>query len=188
VLGATAVLLLGPQSFAETRNVIVPRPTPSLKSSKTLKRTWQTGPATISPEEELVPRRGTFPAPVRHFAGQGRPERVARPEGKSKEPFLVRRSATAKTVAREGVITSSAARGPVTQPATTVVDAVHPFRVDPEARARADLACLKEDPQARQAFYADLRRTADQVRAGVPSTEPTKQSTCSAVTEAPPQR
>jgi hypothetical protein len=69
-----------------------------------------------------------------------------------------------------------------------VVDVVYPVRVDPEARARADLACLKEDPHARQAFYAALRRTAEQVRAGMPSTEPARQSTCSAVTETPPQR
>jgi hypothetical protein len=144
VLGATAVLLLGPQSFAETRNVIVPRPRPSLKTSKTLKRTWQSGPATISPEEERVPRRRAFPAPVKLFAGEGQPERVARPQEKSREPLLVIGSATPKAVAREGVITSSVARGTVSPPVVTVVDVVRRVRLDPEASARADACPMPE--------------------------------------------
>ena len=187
VLGATAVLLLGPRSFAETRNVIVPRTTPSLKTSKTLKRTWQTGPASIPPEEEIVSRRGAFPAPVKLFAGESQPERLARPAGKSRESLPVSGPAVPKTVARDALTTSSVARGPAAPRVVTVDDVVRPVRVDPEARARADLTCLHEDSQARQAFYADLRRTAEQVRTGVSPTNPATKSTCSAVTEDSPR-
>jgi hypothetical protein len=38
--------------------------------------------------------------------------------------------------------------------------------VDPEKRARGELNCLRDNPDARQAFYADLRRTVERVRAG----------------------
>ena len=188
VLGATAIMLLGPRAFAETRNVIVPRPTPALKTSKTLKRTWQTGPATIPPEEEAVPRRGAFPSPVKLFARESQPAKAVHAEGKSRQSFLASGSATPKPVVRVSVTTSPMPGGPVTPRVITTVDVARPISMDPDARARADLACLHEDPQARQAFYADLRHKAEQVRAGVPSAEPAAQYPCSAATAASSQR
>jgi hypothetical protein len=37
---------------------------------------------------------------------------------------------------------------------------------DPEARARDELRCLRNDPSLRQAFYDDLRRNVERVRRG----------------------
>jgi hypothetical protein len=52
--------------------------------------------------------------------------------------------------------------------AVATIDETHsyPSYVDPEKRARGELNCLRDDPGARQAFYEDLRRTVERVRAG----------------------
>jgi len=173
VLGATAIILLGPLSLAETRNMIVGRPTSPPKSVKTLKRTWRNGPATTPPEIEIVPCRTPFPAPVKPLMaatdGQGR-QGIVRPARNSSEPAAVSRQAAihhASAPTRLGAQPATAVAGAAE--ITMIDDSLsRPIRLDPEARARADLTCLHDNAKARQAFYDDLSRTVQQVRGGLP--------------------
>jgi len=185
VLGATAIILLGPAAFAETRNVVVGRPAPAAKSARTLNRTWQNRPATTPPEVEIVPRRTAFPIPVKPLNTSAAVRSGTPQIGNSTEHAGVSRRVTLHSPAGSGGFTARHALAAASGAEVTTIDdsLTRPARFDPVSRARADLACLHRDPKARQAFYDDLRRIADQVRAG---DEPSGQNTlsaCSAFTE-----
>ncbi len=182
ILAAVAVILLGPVAFAKSRNVIVGRPTPPPKSARTLRRTWKSGPASTPPEEEIVSRRAPFPSPVRPLRASVEERSTIRPAKNlgerveaTPDPAVSDASARAKHPTRRGL--PGAARSGIT---AVDASASQPTRPDPDARARADLACLRDDPKARQAFYDNLLRTADRVRAGEVEPEPRGPSPCSA--------
>ncbi len=113
---------------------------------RTRKPTWHNGPASIIPETEVVPPRGSsVPPPVRAVALGAQGEGNGALEGKS--------------------LPAGAAN---LNPGSTPRDerSSHSAYVDPEERTRGELNCLRAHTDARQAFYADLSRTVDRVRAG----------------------
>ena len=169
ILAAVAAALLGSMAFAQSRNVVVGRPVPPSKSGKTLQRTWQNGPATTPPEVEMVPRRAAFP-PVVHSSITGSVEQGrALPPARSAEAAEPGRQYAARGTPSPIRSVTPYGRASAKRVVATVGDSrTKPTPPDPVARARADLTCLRDDPKARQAFYDELRRTAERVHAGEP--------------------
>lgn len=122
--------------------------------ARTLKRTWRTGPATTPPDTEVVPPHpSSVPPAIRGltFRVAGEKKSGGTPEGKPPA---------------DSTLTAKRTSAPPAKPvATTSVKSDLDY-VGPEKRARDEMNCLSTNPKARQAFYDDLRRTVEQVRAG----------------------
>ena len=167
ILAAVEIALLGPVAFAQSRNVVVGRPAPPPKSAKTVKRTWQSGPATTPPEIEIVPRRAAFPRPVNSGSGPEGRSKVQPPAASVGPAEASRQSVVRNPSSQIGLVTRYGRTNSKHRAIATVEDSLtKPTRPDPVASARSDLTGLRDDPKARQAFYDELRRTADRVRAG----------------------
>ena len=149
-----AALLAAPQERSDARP-----PTLSRRVHST-KPTWHSGPASTPPQTELVlpPREAPPPAKSALLTGQA----------EAKTPAVMEPSAV--THAGSGFLTrhpSAAAH----EPASTADIIRHNDSnvSDPEAqRIRDELNRLRNDAGARRAFYDELRRTVERVRAGLP--------------------
>lgn len=158
LLGAELCLLAtGPYSVTPQARAPVHSSSPS-SHSKTMKRTWRSGPASMPLETEVVPPHPSSAPPT------VRPQKLSvQGDQKAKvEEEPVRRSSAGQTL--EATRTSAA---PL-KPEVTTVDESRHYRVyvDPEKRAVDELTRLRANPGARQAFYEDLRHTVEKVRAG----------------------
>ena len=123
-----------------------------------IKRTWHSGPATTPPQTEVVlpPRDVPPPAKSPTLGGQAEEKKPAgeKPAGATSTDsgFLTRPS-------------SSSARVPASTPnAILRDDSIAP--ITETQRIRVELERLRADADTRRAFYDDLRRTGEQVRAG----------------------
>lgn len=120
--------------------------------ARILKRTWQTGPASTPPETEVVPsRRSPFPPALRGV--------TLNAEGEKKSAAAPRVTPTPTAT-----LTAKSRSGAAIKPAAVATPKL--VYVDPDKRARNEMNCLSTNAQAREAFYGELRRTVDQVRAG----------------------
>ncbi|MGD0221125.1 MAG: hypothetical protein ABSF71_02210 [Terriglobia bacterium] len=155
ILAGAELCLLAAGAFSDTPQAqSYPHPSPPSTHARTLKRTWRTGPATTPPDTEVVPPHpSSVPPPIRGLTLS------VEGEQKSGEAPGVRPSAGSTLATKR---TSPAPIKPV--PAKN--DKPDSSYVDPEKRARDEMNCLSTNPKARQAFYDDLRRTVEQVRAG----------------------
>ena len=146
VLAGAALCFLGTVELSGTPQTPSPPPAPSPPNHRrTKKPTWHNGPATIVPETEVVPPHGSsMPPPVRDVTLSTQGER--RTGGKPGS------SSTGGTLAKPPVAG--------TEPAANLDN------IDPQKRALGELNCLRTNADARQSFYAELRRTVQRVRAG----------------------
>jgi hypothetical protein len=158
ILAGESLCLLAIWAFAGTPQTPLPAhpvSPSSHKSSRPVKRTWSTGPASMPLETEVMPlRRSPVPPPVRAQAPSGQ----AGPKGANTE--AAGRVSAGLTLASHPAAVSL-------KPEITITDESHhlPAPVNSEMRALSDLNRLRADPDARKAFYEDLRRTVEQVRA-----------------------
>src|SRR5208337_2887308 len=135
----------------------VPPPSLSRRADST-KPTWHSGPASTPPQTELVLPPSKAPPPAKS------PLLGAQVEGK--KPTVTKPRAV--TPAGSGFATR---RTPAAAHALTSVPNANPYDdsnpADPEAqRIQDELSRLRDDAGARSAFYDELRRTVEQVRAG----------------------
>jgi len=134
-------------------------PTPKLsRRPGPIKRTWHSGPATTPPQTEAVlpPRDVPPPAKVQILAGQAEGGKPA-----SEKP-------AGATSADSGFLTrpsSPSARGLASAPNPVLRDDSD-AAIPETQRIRVALERLRDDAVARRAFYDELRRTIEQVRAG----------------------
>jgi hypothetical protein len=103
---------------------------------------------------------------------------IVPPHG-SLEPPAVRSLTISVEDQRKGKAPAGASAAAPLKPATNI-------SIDPDTRARNELNCLRNDSQARAAYYDELRRTAEQVReGGDPASEERKTSPCLVPNESP---
>ena len=124
--------------------------------TKTRKHTWHNGPASMPPDTEILGSHPPLVPPrVRDLplSSQGEQKGGAEPQGKP---------STAPTLA--ATRTPAAPLKPEVTPNSELRQDVG--CVAPQKSALGEMDCLRAHPDARQAFYDDLRRTVDQVRAG----------------------
>ena len=121
-----------------------------------IKRTWHSGPATTPPQTEVVlpPREVPPPAKSQMLGGQAEGKEAA-----SEKP-------AGATSADSGLRPSSpSARVPAIAPNALLGDDSN-AAIPETQRIRVELERLRDDAGARRAFYDELRRTVEQVRAG----------------------
>ena len=132
-------------------------PTPKLsRRPGPIKRTWHSGPATTPPQTEAVlpPRDVPPPAKSQILGGQAE-------EKKAASEKLV-----GATSADSGLRPSSpSARVPAIAPNAVLRDDSD-AAIPETQRIRVELERLRNDAGARRAFYDELRRAVEQVRAG----------------------
>ena len=146
---ATSATSVSPETHPSSR------PSPPAAHTRTIKRTWQTGPATMPLETEVVPPHPSSAPPairVQAFGMQG--EKVEKAGGD-----------TAAGSHPGSTLVATRASTTLIKPENRVREQSQSSPVDPQRRERDDLSRLRTDPGARQAFYEDLRRTAEAVRA-----------------------
>jgi hypothetical protein len=129
-------------------------PSASVSHTRAIKRTWQTGPASMPLQTEVVPPHPASIPPI--IRGQA----PATPEGKRAAGLAgnLSGSALAATRTPAGRRYNEVTQGKQARPSA-------PY-VDPDKKALEDLRQLREDTDARRAFYENLRRTVQQVRSG----------------------
>jgi len=136
----------------------LPPPTLSRRADST-KPAWPSGPASTPPQTEVVRSPSEAPPPAKS------PLLGAQVEGK--KPTVTKPRAV--TPAGSGFATRrtpAAANAPTPTPNANLYDDSNP--PDPEAqRIRDEFSRLRDDAGARSAFYDELRRTVEQVRAGL---------------------
>jgi len=123
-----------------------------------IKRTWHSSPATTPPQTEVVlpPRDVPPPAKSQMLVGQAEEKKPAgdKPAGATSTDsgFLTRPS-------------SPSARVPASTPNAVQRDDSNAPIAETQ-RIRVELERLRDDAGTRRAFYDDLRRTVERVRAG----------------------
>jgi hypothetical protein len=146
---ATGAYSVTPQAQSPVRH------SSSSSHTRPIKRTWRTGPASMPLETEIVPPHpSSVPPPAKARVLSIQKEQKAKSEektGASAAPTL--------TATRESTTSSK-------PEVRTIDESRSPDYVDPEKRALDELSQLRANPQARQAFYDNLRHTVDRVRAG----------------------
>ena len=114
------------------------------------KHTWQNNPADMLPDVEVVPRHAPVPPSVRSQVLKDQQQKLAAAKSGESVPAV-----------HPGPPTLAAnMRAPRSKP----VEASK-FLLSPQQNARHELECLHNDAKARAAYYDDLRRLVDQVRA-----------------------
>ena len=139
------------------------RPSPPSQRLKAMKYTWHSGPASSPLETELVPPSPSAVPPVaspilKAYTGRKMPttsnSQEARPAGSVR--------------ATNGIPAPALAQAPT----ANADQPDHPDSPAPEAqRVQDELKHLHDDRQAREAFYDDLRRTVQEVRTAVRSSD-----------------
>jgi hypothetical protein len=120
------------------------------------KHTWHSGPATTPPQTEKVPLPLEAPPPAK--------SRFGREKLDEKRPNVVKPPGEAAAGTNSPTQTHLSSL-----PASTPGTARRHDSPTPEAqRIRLELNHLREDSGARRAFYDELRRTLERVRAGQP--------------------
>jgi len=136
-----------------------PPPKLSRRPSST-KPAWHSGPATTPPQTEVVSPPPDVPPPAKSSPVGGQAE--------GKKPAVTKPSDV--TPAASGLLPrhpSASANEPASTPNAVPRD--DPNAPDPEVqRIRVELNRLRDDAGARRAFYDELRRTVERVRAGLP--------------------
>ncbi len=130
--------------------------TSSGHASTTRKHTWHNGPASMPPETEILgPHPPSVPPRVRDLplSSQGEPKGGAEPQGKPSTASTLAATRTSGAPLKQEIT-------PNNKPHRDVGCA------DPQKSALSEMDCLRTHPASRQAFYDDLRRTMQQVRAG----------------------
>ena len=128
------------------------------KDTRPIKRTWQTGPATMPPETVVIPPRPPS-APPRVAASRDL-HVVAHPSvpPSLRPPQLARAVHLQARFVPVAAVQTAQMKTAQPEPATTA---------DPEAqRVQDEFARLRNDAAARRAFYDDLLGTVERVRAG----------------------
>ena len=148
------------------------------KHASPIKRTWQSGPASLPPVTEVIPAR---PA--------ASPPRVSAARDSHTKVTALASANQHRTPATHPVRTATLATAATVQPApkvnTNQPDAA--AAVDPEAqRVQDEFARLRADAVARRAFYDDLLRTVERVRAGTQSESPVEEKPVSFQPVTPP--
>ena len=130
------------------------RPPKLSRRAASTKHTWHSGPATTPPQTEMVPLPPEAPPPAKsHRGGEKQDE---------KRPAVVKPSVGTPAGSNFPTQTTSSSI-PASAPNTVHQD----DSPTPEAqRIRLELNHLREDSGARRAFYEELRRTVEGVRAG----------------------
>ena len=136
------------------------RPLSLSRRADSTKPTWDSGPASTPPQTEVVLPPSEAPPPAES------PLLGSQVEGK--KPAVTKPWAV--TSAGSGFATR---RTPAAAHELTPAPNANPYNdsnpPDPEAqRIRDELSRLRDDVGARRAFYDELRRTVEQVRAGMP--------------------
>ena len=121
-----------------------------------IKRTWHSGPATTPPQTEVVlPPRDVPPPAKSHILG-----------GQAEEKKPASGNPAGATSADLGLQPSSpSARVPASLPHAVLRDDSN-APITETQHIRVELERLRDDAGARRAFYDELRRTVEQVRAG----------------------
>jgi hypothetical protein len=158
-LAGAGLYLLGPATaFAAPQEGSHARPPTLSRRAGSAKSTWHSGPASTPPQTEVVlpPREAPPPAKSLLLTGQAEGKKSA-----VSKPSVV-------TPAGSGFLTRQpSAAAPVPAPTSNTVLRDDSNAPDPEAqRIRDELNRLRNDAGARRAFYEELRRTVEQVRAG----------------------
>jgi hypothetical protein len=153
ILFTCALCFLATFAFAETLQSRPHRSSPAVHT-RTLKRTWRTGPASTPPDTEVLPSHpASIPPALRGTTLSAEQER------KAGEAQGARPEAGSDLAAKR--LPAVAEKTASTRTATPIS-----LYVDQEKRARDEMNCLSTNALARQAFYDELRRTVDQARAG----------------------
>jgi len=151
------ILASGPRSATPQFQSSARSSQPS-RQTRTIKRTWQNRPASMPLETEVVPPHPSPIPPIVRDQALGIHSELKANVGD--QP--ANRPSAGSTVAA----TRKAAAPLKTQVTTTEGSDANSEHVNADRRALDDLQGLRADPGARQAFYEDLRRTVEQVRAG----------------------
>ena len=118
-----------------------------------LKRTWTTGPATMPPDTEVLPPRpSAAPPALRAVSLSVQGERSAA------RPAEGTHAANSRLAGK-----SSSPLAPAAAPPTRT----NSGESDRVTRVKNQLNCLRDNLDARQAYYNELLRTVEQIRAGV---------------------
>ena len=124
--------------------------------TRTIKRTWRTGPASMPLETEVVPPHPSSvppPAKALTLSVPGERKGGVEPGGRPSAGSTLGATPTSAAPFESDVSTNDESHN-------------NSVYVDPEKRALSELSSLRANPGARQAFYEDLRRTVERVRAG----------------------
>ena len=148
--------------------------------SRTVRRTWQSGPASSPLETEVIPSRPPA-APPRTGALPGA-------QAKPKLPAVTNRPA-APGVGSAHVTAGTPAAAIVQATSTNPPQPEISNSPDPEAqRINDEFAGLRKDEAARRAFYNDMLKTVERVRAGTRDDDPAEEKPVSYQSAAPMPR
>ncbi len=172
ILAGMGLFLMTSVGFSGAPQTQTPlRPASSASHARAKRPTWQTGPAWILPETEVVPsHRSSVPPPLRAQTLSVQGERKGNVRGKTGDMLP----------AGSTLAVNRTTAAPHKSEVTTVDESAYPSAyVDPEKRAQGELNCLRSNYAARQAFYEYLRHTVERVRAGeVEKASPDRLATC----------
>ena len=156
--GAGLCLLGAATLLAELQDGSDPPPPKLTRRAGSTKHAWRSGPATTPPQTEVVPPPPEAPPPAKSPLLPGQAE--------GKKPAVTKPSDIAP--AASGLLP----RHPSASANETASTANAVLRDDSNAsnpesqRIRVELYRLRDNAGARRAFYEELRRTVEQVRAG----------------------
>jgi len=172
ILAGEGLCLLAIGAFSGSSQAQAPsHPVKPPAPVRIVKRRWQTGPASMPLETEVVPSRPS-PAPpkIRTQTPKARTDTVApalsaaNVPGSGIEPKGRADINSSRTLYAGANLPMAHPVAASAQPHITIEDESHPAHADPERQALSDLARIRANTQVRQAFYEDLRRTVEEVR------------------------